>query len=134
MGLPNTTGIELNEFPPIEADWYELVLESSEEKTSKKRNKYTKLTFKIEGQPGKAWGNISHVEDALWKIKQFKQAIGMLDDESELGDYIGSRLEGWCQNREYEGKNYTEVTEYRALDSESKPTPASKDDDSDLPF
>ncbi len=134
MGLPNTTGIELNEFPPIKADWYELILESAEEKFSKAKNKYTRLTFKIEGQPGKAWGNVSHVEDALWKVKQLKQAIGMLDNESELNDYIGSRLEGWCQNGEYQGKNYAEVTEYRSLDSNSQSTPSSKDDDDDLPF
>lgn len=132
MGLPNTTGIELNEFPPIKADWYELVLESSEEKTSKTGNKYTKLTFKIEGQLGKAWGNISHVEDALWKVKQFKQAIDMPDNETDLTAYIGSRLEGWCQNREYNDKNYTEVTEYRLLGG--KPSLSSDKKDDALPF
>lgn len=134
MSLPNTTGIELNEFPPIEAGWRELVLEKAEDKRSKAGDDYTKLTLKIEDHSGKAWGNLSHLEQALWKVKQFKQAVGMSDSETDLTAYIGSRLEGWCQNREYKGKNYTEVTEYRALGGESKPTPPSKDNDSDLPF
>jgi len=132
--MRDTSDVPETDFKPIKAGWYELILESYEDKESKKGDSYTKLTFNIEGEPGKAWGNLSDVDQALWKQKQFKTAIGMDDSSTNLEPYVGSRLEGWCKNREYEGKNYTEVTEYRPLGDSKSSSQTAKPKDDDLPF
>jgi len=119
MGLPNTEGVEVGkDYPPVKADWYQLVFKNSEEKSSA-NGSYTKLEFDFVDDNRKAWGNLSHLDSALWKVKQFKLAIGMGDKENNLTQYYGTRLTAYVQDHEYQGKHYPEVVEYKALDSES---------------
>lgn len=128
MSLPNTDGVKTNEFPPIKSDWYELIFEDFEEKTSKARNAYTKLTFKFANTNRQAWDNLSHGESSLWKVKQFKTAIGMKDNEGDLAPYKNTRLKGFCRDEEYEGKHYPRPQEYKSLDDLTN-APLPTDDD-----
>jgi hypothetical protein len=129
--MPDTTGVESNEFPPIKNDWYELILKDFEEKTGKSGYEYAKLSFDFAEGNRKAWDNLSYHPDALFRVKAFKQVIGADDKDTDLRPFMGTRVMAFCKNREYEGKNQIEITEYKALDNGTPKTPKG---DSDLPF
>jgi len=134
MGIPRTEGVEVNDFPAIKAAWYDAVLLGGEDDVDKNGDSYTKLHFGLEGSNRQAWCNLSHRADFLWKVKQFKMAIVMADSEEDLTQHFGTRLRIYCQNKEYQGKNYAEVTQFKSFDSVvvEEPTPAVDKDD--LPF
>ena len=111
-------------------------------------NEYVHLDFEHQGTKQHLFGNLSYVESALWKVQQFKRAINMPDEETDLAGFTGSMLEVYVRQREYEGKKQNEVTEYREYGGKDtdkdkevfellNDTPQSDDDDidsSDLPF
>jgi len=94
MGLPETTDVKSGDFPPIKADWYEMVFKGFEEKKNKNSDTYTKLELGFAESGRSAWTNMSHQEDFLWSVKQFKVAIGMKDTETDLTPYKGTHLNG----------------------------------------
>lgn len=133
MGLPETTNVKSGDFPKTIPDWYEMVFKASEEKRDKNNALFTRLELGFADSERLAWTNLSHHKDFLWKVKQFKEAIGMDDIDTELAGHKGTHLMVFCKNKVYEGSNYPEPTKFKAMASASSaPTPPA--DDSDLPF
>jgi hypothetical protein len=132
--MPDTTGVEVNDFPPIDSDWYDLVFSDSEEKEDKNGDDYGKLTFTIEDGKRRAWCNLSYKPDFLWKVKQFKIAIGAADTDTDLARFHGTRLKGYVENETYKGKNYPRVNEFKPFDDQTATPPQNPADDKDLPF
>ena len=136
--MPDTTGVELNDFPPIKEDWYGLIFSDFEEKKDKNNNTYAKLEFTIEGTKRKAWVNLSYDIGFLWKVKQFKAAVGASDTDRNLADFKNVRLKGYVKDELYQGKHYPRVEEFKPYGSnltednpESRPE---EDSDDQLPF
>lgn len=132
--MPDTTGVEVNDFPPIEADWYELTLTDFEEKTDKNGKLYAKLTFSIGNTKRMAWTNLSYNEKALWKVKQFKIAINANDTDRNLANFKNVRLRGFVKDEEYNGKHYPRVEEFKPYDDQAATPPQNPAADDDLPF
>ena len=119
--MPDTTDVELNDFAPIEPGWYSVRVTATEEKESKKGNPYAEFEFVLDGGR-KVWGRMSYSPDALWKLKQFKLACGGSDTDTLISKYVGSILEIYIDNEEWEGEDgkkriSNKVNEYRKLDS-----------------
>ena len=141
MTIPNTDGVKTNDFPPIKADWYDLTFTEYSYPEDENGNEYSKLVFKIDDSDRLVWCNLSHQEDFIWKVKQFKDAIGMGDKEINLEPYVGTRLKGFLKNRQYEGSNYANVQKFKAREGMANKQPANpgqeqskNEDNSDLPF
>lgn len=119
MPIPDTTGVERSEggsYPPIIEGEYELELTGFEDYTAGSGNKCTRLKIKVVKLDRKASGNLVHTANSLWKVGQFKDAIRMADDETDLTHFIGSRFKGVCKNTEdKKGNNYINVDEYYPL-------------------
>lgn len=139
-GLPDTTDVKSSgDFPPIIADWYEMIFKDFESKTDKNNNPFTKIELGFADSERLAWTNLTYNEDFLWVIKQFKEAIGMPDKESDLMPYKGSRLMVFVKNRVYEGDNYADPRKFKPMDgvtpkAEPPTDGAPPPDDDDLPF
>jgi len=131
--MPDTSNVETKEFPPIKVGWYEVVLKDFEEKTGKSGYNYAKLTFEFAEGNRKAWENLSYHPDALFRVKAFKKVIGASDTDSDLSQFMGTRLMAFCKNEEYEGKNQIAITEFKPF-GESIPKPMEPKDDDNLPF
>ncbi|MCK5016254.1 MAG: hypothetical protein KAS32_04205 [Candidatus Peribacteraceae bacterium] len=130
--MPDTTGVETKEFPPIKPGWYEVTLKEFEEKRGKSGYDYAKLTFEFAEGNRKAWENLSYHPDALFRVKAFKQVIGAKDTDTNLGDFIGTRLMAFCKNEQYEGKNQIAITEFKPYSDGN--TPVMPKDVDDMPF
>jgi hypothetical protein len=136
MGLPDTSNVKSGDFPAIIADWYEMVFVNFDTKVDRNRDSYTEIELNFADSDRPAWANLSHKEDFLWKVKQFKEAIGMPDTESDLTLYKGARLMVFVKNRVFEGSNYPDPKKFKPMpDAEPTPTPEPPtQDDADLPF
>jgi hypothetical protein len=136
MGLPNTSNVKSGDFPKIKADWYGMRFVDFETKTDKNGDNYTEIELNFADSDRPAWANLSHNEDFLWKAKQFKEAIGMADSESDLTPYKGALLMVFVKNREFEGSNYPDPRKFKPMPgAEPTPTPEPPtQDDADLPF
>ena len=134
--LPDTTNAKTGDYSAIKPDWYDVVFEDFQEKFDKNKNEYTELALRTDTDRP-IWCNLSHQEDFLWKVKQFKVAIGMGDTETDLTPYKGTRLSAFIRNREVEKngekQNYPDVRKFRPF-GDSQPQTTAKPDDDDLPF
>jgi len=133
MGLPNTTDVKSGDFPKTIPDWYEMIFKDFEEKPDKNNNPYTRLELKFTDSEHLAWTNLSHHEDFLWKVKQFKEAIGMDDKDTDLAGHKGAHLMVFCKNKVYEGDNYPEPTKFKPM-VDTSPAPTTPATDEDLSF
>lgn len=121
MGVPDTTNVKKREFPPIKPDWYDVIFDSFEEKVDKNKDDYTLAIFKPVDSDREIWCNISHQDEFLWKVKEFKQAIGMADSAIDLTPYIGTRLKVFIKNRVAKNKdgedtNYPDIRKFKVMD------------------
>ena len=126
MEMPDTTGVEPQDFQPIEEGWYKLKIEKYKEKTSREGNKYLKIWFRTDNFPGYIWGNLSYKKSSLGRLKIFKEAIGMADNETDLAGYEDVELWGYC----VDDGGYATVNDYRNINN----PPNDDIKDSDLPF
>jgi hypothetical protein len=113
MSMPDTTNAKSGEFPPITSAWYEVKFSDYEEKRDKNGDLYLEVMFDFVEGKRKAWTNLSYRDDFRWQLKTFKGAVGASDSEEEIEPYKGSRLEIYCENRKYNGKNQINVKEFR---------------------
>lgn len=138
MGMPNTSNVKNDDFPPTKADWYEMIYSDSQEKFDKNNNEYLWVELSFVGSERKAFVNLSYNEDFLWKIKEFKMAIGMGDEEPNPDPYKQTHLMVFCKNKVYDGGNWPDPKKFKAMDggkntAQSQPESSSVIDD-DLPF
>ena len=146
MSFPKTTGVKPNDFPPFKADWYNVSFENYEKKTDKNGDDYTEISLSLETTGATVRANLSHREDFLWKIQQFKIALGMADEETNPRPYLGTRLRAFIRNRVVKNKdtgedmNFPDVRKFKPFDS-SAPKAQSQTQpdvpppsDNDLPF
>lgn len=141
MGIPNTEGVPLTSFSEVRDGWYEGEF-IGEEDGSGDKGTYTKVSCRVSDTSRRVEGYLSHAPQALFKIKQFKLAIGMKDEEEDLTPYIGAKLLIFVQNEPYNGEQRPKLQGFKPLGSKVKvqvhyepesSTPA-KDPDDDLPF
>lgn len=132
MGMPNTSNVKSGDFPAIKADWYPMTFLEFSDEQDKNNEDFTKIELGFIDSERKAWINLSHSEDFLWKVKQFKEAIGMGDSETDLTPYKGAKLMVFAKNRVYEGTNYADPKKFKSMNEKTAPAPAKPDDN--LPF
>lgn len=138
MPMPNTSNVKGGDFPPTKPDWYEMIFSDSQEKFDKNESEYLWVALSFIGSDRRAFTNLSYQDDFLWKVKQFKEAIGMSDAETNPDSYKGTHLMVFCQNKVYDGSNWPDPKKFKAMDgganttqTQSEPPPV---DDDDLPF
>jgi len=134
MSLPDTSNVKSGDFPPIIADWYEMVFIDFKTKQDKNGNDYTEIELNFADSERPAWVNLSHNKDFLWMAKQFKEALGMPDKEGDLTPYKGTLLRVFVKNRQYEGSNYPDPKKFKPLENNNPTPPTAPEEDSDLPF
>jgi hypothetical protein len=141
MPVPNTEGVESKpHFPPRPEGWYRMQFLTYETKSDKNGNTYTVPELGFEDNNQKVFYWMSNDSEWLWKLAQFKDAIGCPQSETYIEGYQGTRLEVYLKIDKYKNKTgdmveNNKVWECRALPDVSKvgnmPTPEPKDD---LPF
>jgi hypothetical protein len=136
--LPDTSNVPDSNYETLPAGWYTVTLTDTEEKTSKNGKDYLNVEFRtMEEKP--IWDKCFYNEEALWKLKSLKKAIGMADTETHIESYHGVKLQIKVKVRIYEGDEQNEVERYKAIEgtvlppkAELKPAPV--EDDESLPF
>jgi hypothetical protein len=116
MPVPSTEGVDRKPtFPPRPAGWYRMQFVTYTEKDPKPEAKvqaqYAAIELQHEDSEQKAWANLSFDPEWLWKLAQFKAAVGMPDAETNLEDYQGTWLEVFLKVRKYKDKNTNEMKE-----------------------
>jgi hypothetical protein len=81
---------------PLEEGMYNLTVASVEETISSNNNPMLKVEFDVEGVEGsrKLWDNFVLTPKALWKLKEFFNAMGI--DTSEIVEMDVTELAGQC--------------------------------------
>jgi hypothetical protein len=144
MPVPNTEGIEKKKFPHKPAGWYRMQFITYDERTAKDgKSQYARVELCHEDESdGNAWINLSYKPEALWKLSEFKAAIGMPDNETRMEDYQGTWLDVFLKVEVYEGEKKNTPSKFRALPDtvqgsspkEKVENQAEKNPDDDLPF
>ena len=140
MPVPNTEGVEKKKFDAKPAGWYRMQFITYDERTAKDgKSEYAHVELSHEDDiDGNAWVNLSYKPEALWKLDEFKAALGMASNETRLEDYQGVWLEAFLKVETYEGEKKNVPSKFRALSDTPKPgtpKPATQQEpDDDMPF
>ena len=104
---------------PLEEGVYHLVVTEAAEKTSSTGNPMLTLTFNVQNVPGehKLWNNFTLIDKALWKLKEFLEAIGMDTSASpqvqfDVAELIGTECDAMVIQELYKGEATNRIKKF----------------------
>lgn len=104
---------------PLEEGLYELTVAKAEETTSSAGNPMIKMEFDVNGFEGrKLWDNFVLIEKALWKVKEFFEAVGLNTDEivkMDVAELVGASVKAKVYQEEYNGDIQNRIKRYYEL-------------------
>jgi len=142
MPVPRTDGIEKKtDFEVRAAGWYSMVFNCHDERDAKDgKSKFAHVELEHTDGHGLAWVNLSFKDEALWKLDEFKKAIGMPSIETKIEDYYGTQLMVFLKVEIYEGEKKNVPTKYKPMLDAVPGNPKTKSEqgipeaEDDLPF
>lgn len=104
--------LDFSEVPsrePLEEGVYTITVAKAEETTSSTGNPMIKVEFDVQGVEGqrKLWDNFVLIPKALWKLKEFFDAMGIPTDnivEMDVNELVGQTVQAKVIQETYNGE------------------------------